>query len=202
MSRLAAALLAAGRSARFGAADKLAAPLHGTPLGLYAATAMASLDLCHRWVILRAAEHPCREGWMAAGFEPVVNPQADEGMGASLRCAARLADEAGADGLLVCLADMPLVTAAHIAALAGVWRGHGGSVASWDGMIAAPPVIIPRDRFAALASLAGDQGARALLGNARRVPCPTGMLTDVDDPATLASLTYARLQRFAGEAGA
>lgn len=185
MSRLAAALLAAGRSARFGAADKLAAPLGCMPLGLHAAAAMTGVDLCRRWVILRGEEHPCRGGWVSAGFVPVVNPDADEGMGASLRCAARLADQAGADGLLICLADMPLVTTAHLNALVECWAGSGGSVVSWDGAIASPPVIVPRDRFAAMAWLTGDQGAKALLANACRVTCPAGMLADVDDVATL-----------------
>lgn len=188
MSRLAAALLAAGRSARFGVADKLAAPFGGAMLGLHAARALADLDLLHRWVIVRAAAHPCMDGWRAAGFTPVVNPVADEGMGASLRCAARLADEAGADGLLICLADMPLVTTGHCAALVAAWEANGSSAASWDGTITAPPVIIPRARFAALAGLTGDQGARPLLRDAHRVACTPGMLADIDDPATLARL--------------
>ncbi|MDE2562858.1 MAG: nucleotidyltransferase family protein [Sphingomonadales bacterium] len=183
-----AALLAAGRSARFGAADKLARDFRGVPLGLHAARALETVDLTRHWVIVRDAAHPCAQGWRAAGFELVVNPQADEGMGASLRLAARLADEAGADSLLVCLADMPLVTTAHIAALAGAWRARGGVVASRDGALVSPPAIFAREHFAALAGLAGDRGAKALLGQAGLVDSPVGALADIDDPATLARL--------------
>lgn len=188
MTGLAAALLAAGRSARFGAADKLAADFRAAPLGLHAASALEALDLSQRWVILRDLAHPCVDGWRASGFEPMVNAEADEGMGASLRLAARLAEDSDADALLVCLADMPLVTPAHLAALCDAWRQHGGIVASRDGALVSPPAVFARARFPALAALTGDRGAKALLGQATLVDSPPGTLADVDDPATLARL--------------
>lgn len=188
MSGLAAALLAAGCSARFGAADKLAEHFRGAPLGLHAARALDGIDLARRWVIVRDPAHPCVEGWRAAGFEPVVNPQADEGMASSLRLAARLADESGADALLVCLADMPLVARAHVASLVGAWDASGGIVASRDGALVSPPAIFAREHFPALAALTGDRGAKPLLARARLVDSPPGGLADVDDPATLARL--------------
>ncbi len=46
-------LLAAGHSRRFGAADKLAAPLDGRPLVAHAAGALAALPLAARLVVLR-----------------------------------------------------------------------------------------------------------------------------------------------------
>lgn len=192
MSQLAVALLAAGRSARFGAADKLTAAFRGKALGLHAAKALVGLDFLHRWVIVRAATHPGIPGWQSAGFEPVVNAGAAAGMGTSLRCAAIMAERAGVDGLLVCLADMPLVPAAHYAGLVKAWEQHGGIVASRDGPLVSPPAIFPRADFAALASLDGDQGAKRLLGAAVCVTSPPGALADVDDPAALLRLTALR----------
>lgn len=189
MSRLAVALLAAGRSARFGEGDKLAAPFQGKPLGLHAAHALTGLDVANRWVIVRSEDHLCLSGWMAAGFEPLVNAQAAAGMGTSLSCAAVRAMQSGAHGLMVCLADMPLVPALHFEALVEAWTQHGGHVTSQDGALLSPPAIFSRAQFPALARLAGDQGARALLESAHRVTSPPGALVDVDDQETLLRLS-------------
>lgn len=189
MSGLAVAILAAGRSARFGAEDKLAAPFRGKPLGLHTADALIDLDVLRRWVIVRTVDHPCVPGWASAGLEPVVNPNAADGMGSSLRCAAERALEIGAEGLLVCLADMPLVPSAHFSALVRAWTELGGLVASQDGALVSPPAIFSRDHFGVLSSLTGDQGAKPLLQNAYRVSSPPGALGDVDDPETLRRLS-------------
>lgn len=188
MTRIVAALLAAGRSARFGTADKLAEDFRGAPLGLHAARALAGFDLSHRWVIVRDFAHPCIAGWRAAGFEAQVNARAGEGMGTSLSLAARLAQESEAGALLVCLADMPLVTGAHLAALVAAWQAGGGIAASRDGTLVSPPAIFARAHFPVLAALGRDRGAKALLGQATHVDSPPGALADVDDPATLARL--------------
>ncbi len=189
MSGLAVAILAAGRSARFGAEDKLAASFRGKPLGLHTADALIGLDVLQRWVIVQTVDHPCVPGWASAGFEPVVNPDAADGMASSLRCAAERALEIGAEGLLVCLADMPLVPSAHFSALVRAWTELGGLVASQDGALVSPPAIFSRDHFGVLSSLTGDQGAKPLLQNAYRVSSPPGALGDVDDPETLRRLS-------------
>lgn len=187
---VAVALLAAGRSTRFGADDKLAAPFRGTMLGLHAARALAGLPFVARWVIVRDdLAHPCLPGWRAAGFTPVGNPDADEGIATSLRLAVRQAEEAGVGALLVCLADMPLVTTAHFAALLAAAERGCDIAASRDGALVSPPAIFARRHFAALGELRGDKGAKALLGGAERVDSAPGTLADVDDPATLAHLT-------------
>jgi molybdenum cofactor cytidylyltransferase len=185
MSGLAVAILAAGRSARFGTEDKLAALFRGKPLGLHTAEALTGLEFGHRWVIARTADHLCVPGWTSAGFETVVNADAAQGMGSSLRCAAERAEAAGADGLMVCLADMPLVSPAHFSALIRAWAEHGGLIASQDGALVSPPAIFSRDHFGMLSSLTGDQGAKLLLKTAFRVTSPPGALMDVDDPEAL-----------------
>ncbi len=189
MSGLAVAILAAGRSARFGAEDKLTAPFRGMPLGLHPAHALLSLGFTHRWVIVRTHDHPCASGWRSAGFELVVNADADAGMGASLRMAAERAEQAGADGLMICLADMPLVATDHFEALVRAWNQNGGIVASQDGALISPPAIFAREHYPTIAGLTGDRGGKMLLRSALCVPSLPCTLVDVDDLATLERLS-------------
>jgi len=189
MSGLAVAILAAGRSARFGVEDKLTAPFRGMPLGLHTAHALVGLGFTHNWVIVRTHDHPCASGWRSAGFELVVNADADAGMGASLRIAAELAKQAGADGLMICLADMPLVATDHFEALVRAWNQNGGIVASQDGALISPPAIFAREHYPTIAGLTGDRGGKMLLKDALCVPSRPGALVDVDVLETLQRLS-------------
>jgi len=189
MSGLAVAILAAGRSARFGVEDKLTAPFRGMPLALHTAHALVGLGFTHNWVIVRTQDHPCASGWRSAGFEMVVNTDADAGMGGSLRIAAERAEQAGADGLMICLADMPLVATDHFEALVRAWNLHGGIVASQDGALISPPAIFAREHYPTVAGLTGDRGAKTLLKDALCVPSLPGALVDVDDLETLERLS-------------
>ena len=189
MSGLAVAILAAGRSARFGVEDKLTAEFRGMPLGLHPAHALLGLDFAHRWVIVRTHDHPCASGWRSAGFDLVVNADADAGMGASLRIAAERAEQAGANGLMICLADMPLVSTEHFQALIRTWNLHGGIVASQDGALISPPAIFAHEHYPSVAGLTGDRGGKMLLHDAICVPSRLGALVDIDDLATLQRLS-------------
>ena len=100
------AVLAAGQSRRFGPQDKLAAPFGEVLLGEQVVRTLSGLACAHRWVIAARGDHPCAPGWKAAGFAIAVNDQAASGMGSSLALAAQLAQAAGADALLVALADI------------------------------------------------------------------------------------------------
>ena len=189
MSGLAVAILAAGRSARFGVEDKLTAEFRGMPLGLHTAQALLDLDFAHRWMIVRRHDHPCASGWRLAGFELVVNADADAGMGASIRIAAERAEQAAADGLMICLADMPLVATDHFEALLRAWNQNGGIVASQDGALVSPPAIFAREHYPTIAGLTGDRGGKMLLKDALCVPSLPGALVDVDDLETLECLS-------------
>lgn len=186
--RLAVAVLAAGQSRRFGAADKLAAQFGAGLLGERAVRTLGGLAFADRWVIAASADHPCAPAWSAAGFVVVVNDQAEAGMGTSLALAARLAIEAKAAALLVALADMPLVPADHFAALLAraVALGPEAMVTSEAAGVRSPPAVFGRNHLAELAKAGGDQGARHLLVQAEPLTCPPDWLADVDDPAALA----------------
>jgi molybdenum cofactor cytidylyltransferase len=185
--RLAAAVLAAGQSRRFGT-DKLLADFGGAPLGLQIVRCLAGLDLAQGWVIAAEADHPLADDWSEAGFTVAANPLAASGQASSVALAAELALAAEADLLLIALADMPLVPLAHFCALLEKAEGLGPAalVASLAGKQRSPPAVFGRARLAELLTLTGDQGARHLLGAAELVACPAEWLFDIDDPASLA----------------
>lgn len=193
-TRLTVAVLAAGKSRRFGASDKLCAPLHGKPLGLHVCDMLArarfALRPQHCLIITADQNHPCAGDWKQAGFSVVLNPIAGEGMGTSAATAARIARRSESDILLIALADMPLAPVAHYTALveAAQARGSGAIIASSDGNDRMPPAVFGRDQFDALSDLTGDTGARALLADSETITCPPEWLVDIDTPEALQAL--------------
>lgn len=179
-SRTLLALLAAGRSARFGAADKLAAPLAGRPLALHAAETLAALPFLARVVIVGA------EPRAFPGYRPVLNPAPEAGLAGSVKLAARAAQELGAAALLIALADMPRVTAGHVNRLMAAAEAPDAIIASSDGTRASPPALFAAGRFAELLRLEGDTGARALLRRATLITADPDTLIDIDTPEDLA----------------
>jgi len=191
--RVAAIVLAAGRSTRMRGRNKLLAPLHGAPLVAHAVdAALASRARPVRVVIGHEAAR-VREALGERAVEWVENPAYGEGLSTSLRAA--VAGLSGrVDGALVCLGDMPHVDAAVLDALIGAFEASGGR------MICVPrfagrrgnPVLWPATRFPDLAALRGDTGARTLLDAApadlHYVPAHhDGVLRDVDTPDALRS---------------
>ncbi|MEM6493473.1 MAG: nucleotidyltransferase family protein [Pseudomonadota bacterium] len=190
---LAVAVLAAGASRRFGEADKLTALFRGKPLGEHVCAEIPREHFEKRWIITAASGHLCEPAWLQMGFEVEVNPRAQEGMGTSVALAARLALRAGCSGLLIVLADTPLIPGSHYAALAArlVELGKAGMTVSYAGEARTPPAAFGAAHLNRLAQLTGDKGARAILSEGEIVPCPPEWLRDIDTPEELS-----RLERF------
>jgi molybdenum cofactor cytidylyltransferase len=89
--------------------------------------------------------------------------------------------------LLVCLADMPFVTAAHIAAMVAKMGEHDGIIASHNGAQAMPPALFPRTFWPQLLETKGDSGARSLLVDALHIQTPPETLIDIDTVQDLAA---------------
>jgi molybdenum cofactor cytidylyltransferase len=106
------ALLAAGQSRRFGADDKLLAPLDGMPLVRHAANAMFEAELTQRIAVV---SNPAVAN-VLCDFE-VTSVPPGEPMSVSLGSAVKVAQQIGADQLLVVLGDMPRIPAEHLRAL-------------------------------------------------------------------------------------
>lgn len=181
------ALLAAGSSRRFGEADKLAAEFDGLMLGQHAAFAFPLEFVRQAWVIVPALGHLCEPGWRAMGFDPVVNPDAEKGMGSSVALAARLAQCEGLDALAILLADMPLVPASHYEALIASVTAPDDIATSARDHVRMPPAVFGRAHFETLASLSGDKGARDLLARGLVIECPEDWLIDIDTSEALAT---------------
>ena len=182
--RTALMLLAAGRSTRFGDADKLAAPVLGLPLGLHVATALADIPFAARIAV-------CGDtalDYAAHGFRVVHNPRAAEGASGSVRLGVAAARASGCDAVLVALADMPRVSAAHIRRLFDASDGATSVIASSDGHRPSPPALFGAAHFDTLAALTGDHGARHLIQTGRHVVASADDLIDIDTAADLAAL--------------
>lgn len=176
--RTVAVVLAAGLSQRFGD-DKLLFPLLGKPLAAHVAATVAELDFVHRIAVCSASEG--RQAIFAARrFEIVVNTAPGRGMASSLALGATRAIELGADRMLVCLADMPFVTPAHLRRLI---TAQGDVVATEADGVRSPPAAFSCATFAALTQLTGDGGARHLLGEAAVVLATAAMARDFDVPS-------------------
>lgn len=184
---VAVAVLAAGRSRRFGEADKLAAPFRGSLLGQHVCATLGPLPFAQRWVITAYESHPCVPEWRAQAFAVEINDHATNGIGSSVAMAARLAQQAGVAALLIALADMPLVPASHFADLLEQ-AAPNASLASHNGLSPTPPALFGSTFLDELALASGDAGARGLLAGAAIVPCDPALLVDIDDPETLRRL--------------
>lgn len=182
--RTALVLLAAGQSARFGAANKLEAPFLGRPVGLHVVTALESLTFAARFAVIDG----CSLDFASEGYVVLRNMRAALGMGTSLAMGVAAAREAGAEAVLVALADMPRVTAAHILRLFDASDGADTIVASSDGATPGPPALFGAAHFAALEAGEGDRGARDLLRGGRHIVAPPAELIDIDTPEDLAAL--------------
>jgi molybdenum cofactor cytidylyltransferase len=90
--------------------------------------------------------------------------------------------------VLVALADMPRLTAAHLYRMMDAANGPDTVVASSDGVQPGPPALFGKDRFDELMALEGDQGARDLIKRGRHVVTSPAELVDVDTQQDLHEL--------------
>jgi molybdenum cofactor cytidylyltransferase len=169
-------LLAAGRSERFGAEDKLLAPFRGFPLYLHAANALLALPFAAHLIVCASEEIETPAGFKRVEVAPGL-PQS-----ATLKAGIEALPADGIDAVLIALADMPCVPAVHFEALLAAFVTALGVPVASCGMAQKPmpPAVFARNRWADLMALQGDQGARALLGDAVLVCADEGALIDVD----------------------
>jgi len=179
--RVAAVVLAAGRSSRLGSPKQMAVLAGET---LLARTMRVALDagLDPVLVVVEAGSEVERSlANDPAGASPRVivmaNDAAAEGMASSIRLGvgALVAREPVA-GAVMLACDQPAVTAAHLIQLA---RSEDEIVASAYAGRKGIPVYFPASAFADLLKLRGDAGAREQLRLARSLPLQDGDL-DVD----------------------
>lgn len=177
-------LLAAGRSQRFGDADKLAEPYLGQPLAFHVVTALERMPFLARIAVVSGTTLD----FAVRGFRIVENPDPASGQARSVRHGVAAAQAAGAQAVLVALADMPRVTATHCYRLFDASDGAATLVASSDGVRPMPPALFGGDHFPELLGLEGDSGARRLILRGHHVVTRPEELVDIDTRADLADL--------------
>ena len=192
--RVAAIVLAAGQSRRMGTVNKLLAEIDGVPMARRVVDAIAESRIAsthvvtgHQSAALRAALADCEVAF-------VDNPDYAQGLSASLRAGIGALDDE-VDGALICLGDMPRIEPDHIDRLIAAFapaEGRAICVPTARGK-RGNPVLFGRAFFADLARLAGDVGARHLIGEygdqVHEVElADDGIFVDIDTPGALAAL--------------
>jgi molybdenum cofactor cytidylyltransferase len=191
--RIAAVVLAAGQSTRMGGPNKLTAEIGGKPLVRIAAEeALASR--ADPVIVVTGHDRELVEAALTGlDVRLVHNPDYAQGLGTSLKTGIA-AVPGEADGVVVCLGDMPQVTAALIDRLIAGYDAEKGA------LVVAPirdgqrgnPVLWSRRFFRDLMAVTGDVGARHVLASygeaVVEVPVQeAGAFVDVDTPDALAA---------------
>jgi molybdenum cofactor cytidylyltransferase len=192
--RIAVVVLAAGRSIRMGAANKLLADIGGRPMvRRVVETALASAA---RPVLVVTGHMASEVGAALSGLQVtlVANPDYATGLASSVKAGIRAVPQECA-GALVMLGDMPRVTAAHVERLIGAFAAAEGRaiiVPVHEGR-QGNPVLWPARFFPELLQLDGDVGAKRLVAAYAGEVCEVDLGTDaifvdVDTPDALAAV--------------
>jgi molybdenum cofactor cytidylyltransferase len=187
--QIAAVLLAAGTSSRFGEDDKLIADLNGKPVIAHTLEAVASLAFGELVAVTRPiADAPdIHRRLERRGYSILVNDRPEEGLASSIvRAVLHVMPIKRCRGILICLGDMPFVPQSHYNRICLAAEDVRSVVASTDGFSSSPPAFIGRKHFPELLTLRGDQGARALLSRGVQVEAMGSSLIDIDTPEDLA----------------
>lgn len=188
MSQAACVILAAGSATRFGADKRQATGPWDGPLLHHVVRLYRPLfsDLA---VVIRSQDRFGSDICDATGAVPLVNPEAERGMGRSLAVGAAWLRHIDARCGVIALADMPWIEPATISAVAEEGLAHGCPVAPvFRGRLGFPRAV-PATLFSRLIGLTADRGASALLDwgtAARHLECEDpGILRDIDTPSDL-----------------
>jgi len=189
--RIGALLLAAGQSRRMGGPNKLLAAIDGTPMVAHVARRLLA---SRARPIVAVLGNQADTVDIALGKLPVKrvrNPEFAAGLSTSLkRGIAALPSDL--DGVIVCLGDMPLISGRHLERLIAAFNpleGRAIIVPTRRGK-RGNPVLWSRQFFPEMTGLAGDVGAKHLIGEHAEFVAEVEMddaavLVDIDTPEAL-----------------
>jgi molybdenum cofactor cytidylyltransferase len=189
--RIAAIVLAAGKSSRMAPANKLFVEIDGRSLIEHAVAAATGSQAATTVVVLGNEADRVRAILAGRAATLVDNLDYASGLASSLRVGLA-AVPADCEGAVVLLADMPGVTSAHVDRLIAAFaplEGRAICIAARNGK-RGNPVLWAQRFFAEMAALEGDQGARGLVRRHEESVCEVdmpddGVLTDLDTPEAL-----------------
>jgi molybdenum cofactor cytidylyltransferase len=194
---IAAIVLAAGRSTRMGASNKLLADIGGRPMARVVVETVLASRTRPVLVVTGHQAEAVRAALAGLDVTFVGNPDYAAGLSTSLKAGLHALPLDSAGGLVV-LGDMPRITAAHLDEMIAVFERGGGTniVVPVHNGERGNPVLWPAAFFVEMLALEGDAGARSLLathaGRVREVDLGVdAIFADIDTPEALAALRKA-----------
>lgn len=192
--RLAAIIVAAGRSSRFETGHKLLAEIADVPIVRYAAAAADASPVDDIVLVIAPDGQVISDAAGMGRWRTVINPQPENGLSSSIQ-AGLAAIEPAAYGVVIILADMPGVTSGLIAQLCTTFTDKGGANIVFpqtaDGR-QGNPVLWPRALLPELMALTGDTGGKPILAAHPELHAPVmidsdAATFDIDTHADLAN---------------
>ena len=202
--RIGALLMAAGQSRRMGGPNKLLAEIDGIPMVAHIARRLLASRARPIIAVLGNQADAVDAALGKLPVERARNPDFAAGLSTSLkRGLAALPPDL--DGVIVCLGDMPLISGRHLDRLIAAFNpleGRAIIVPTRRGK-RGNPVLWSKRFFPEMAELAGDVGAKHLIGEHAELVAEVEMdddsvLVDIDTPDALDALRQKR--KPAGEA--
>jgi molybdenum cofactor cytidylyltransferase len=191
--RIAALILAAGQSRRMGEINKLLIEIDGKPMVRRVAETVLASAASPVVAVLGHERDRVRAAFGGTKVRCIYNPDFAGGISTSLkRGLATLADDV--DGVLICLGDMPLLGSGEIDRLIAAFNpteGRAIIVPTRRGK-RGNPVLWARRFFPEMQEIAGDVGARHLIGAYPEAVAEIemdgeGVVLDIDTPEALAA---------------
>jgi molybdenum cofactor cytidylyltransferase len=195
MPRIAALVLAAGQSRRMGGPNKLLAEIHGRPMVAHVVDMLLTSNAFSITVVTGHQADQVRAALAGRDVSFVHNPRYGEGLSTTLGAGvAALPPEA--DGAIVCLGDMPKLTAAAVDKLMAAFDPveNRSIIVPTAGGKRGNPVLWGKRYFAEMRAISGDVGARHLIGEHQDQVAEVeigdrGVLVDIDTKEALAALS-------------
>ena len=189
--RIAALVLAAGRSTRMGDVNKMLALVYGQPMVARVADAVLASAANPAIVVVGYEAAKVRNALAGRAVTAVENPDYAAGLSTSLKRGLAAAPP-DVDGVLVCLGDMPRVTADQIDRLIAAFDPVAGRAicVPTHGGKRGNPVLWAARFIPEMLDIAGDVGARHMIGAYEELVCELemetpGVLVDIDTPEAL-----------------
>lgn len=190
-ARVACIVLAAGRSTRMGADNKLLADIAGQPM--VRRVVEAALGSKARPVLVVTGHQTADVAAALAGLGVMIvaNPDYATGLASSLKAGIK-ALPPSCEGALILLGDMPQIAPDHLDRLIAALAADAIMVPVREGR-QGNPVLWPATYFPELLQLDGDAGAKRLIAthaaHVREVDLGTdAIFADIDTPEALAAL--------------
>jgi molybdenum cofactor cytidylyltransferase len=191
-AKIAAIVLAAGRSSRLAPRNKLLEIVEGQAIVAHAAAAAIASGADP--VVVVTGFEAARVAEAHSHLDEVVvhNPAFADGLSGSLRTGVE-ALPADCDGALILLGDMPKIDSGVLTALMAAFAARDAICVPMREGKRGNPILWGAAHFAEMMSLTGDAGAKRMLprheARVREVPvASSGIFTDVDTPSDLARL--------------